>query len=157
MSDQIRELAEIDLDIELERKRPRLLALLFCDFSSLAKDDKANLLGIFDRIYVDKEKPITPTFVAFVRVAEVTNSFDITMIAPDNSRVFSIKLQVPPVDFTKSLPRQAQAAQLLQFEVQQEGVYWVDVSYEGKSLGGGGLTIEFRRTEEKEGGTDTYR
>ncbi len=37
-----------------------------------------------------------------------------------------------------------------------EGVYWFDVSFKGQSVGGAALVIEFRETEDKAGGTDTY-
>lgn len=42
------------------------------------------------------------------------------------------------------------------FHVSTEGVYWFAVLFKGQSLGGAALAIEFRETEDKEGGTDTY-
>jgi len=146
----------INVDVSTEKAKPRLLALLFCDFTNMTKDDKPNLLGVFDRIYVDPEKKLTPHFVVFIRVAEVTEPFEITVIAPDGGVGPQIKSSLEGAQFTEGLPRQVQTALLLQFEIKTEGVYWFDVSYKGETLGGAGLTIQFRETEGKHSGTDTY-
>ncbi len=68
------------------------------------------------------------------------------------------------VDFTNfdasilspNLPAHVQSTVSIQFPVTMEGVYWFNVFYKGKSLGGGDLVIEYRDTKEKTGGTDTY-
>lgn len=146
----------INIDVSQEKKKPRLLCLLFCDYTNLTKDDKPNLIGVFDRIFVDPEKRKTPQFVVFVRVAEVMNAFDITGFGPDEQPALQIKSVPRPQAYTDGLPRQVQTAIVLQFEVKDEGVFWFDISYEGVSLGGAGLTIQFRETEDKQGGTDTY-
>lgn len=156
MSDQIAQVPNPNIDVSVERGKARLLALLFCDFTNTTNDKKPNLLGVFDRIYVDPEQPITPPFVAFIRVAEVTDSFDITMIGPDDLPAFQIKSVPSGTAFTEGLPRQVQTAILLQFEIKREGVFWLDISYRGVSLGGAGLTIEYRKGEVKQSGTDTY-
>ncbi|HKZ79363.1 MAG TPA: hypothetical protein VJ124_13900 [Pyrinomonadaceae bacterium] len=60
-----KELVRVDLrhvNVPEERKRPRLLSILFCDFASFTIDKKVNLLGIFDRIYVHPEQKKTPVF-----------------------------------------------------------------------------------------------
>lgn len=145
-----------NVDVSKERPKPRLLALLFCDFSNLTKDDKPNLLGVFDRIFVDPEKKTTPPFAIFVRVAEVVDAFNITLFDPDNQPAFSV-LSVPQAQvYTEGLPRQTQTALAVQFKTEKAGPFWCDVSYKGESLGGAGLVIEYRKSEDKNSGTDTY-
>ena len=145
-----------NIDVAQERLKPRLLALLFCDFTNVTKDDKPNLLGVFDRIFVDPEKRTTPPFVIFVRVAEVAEAFNITLFDSDNQPAVSI-VSVPrsQVD-SEGMPRQTQTALAVQFKTEKAGTFWCDVSYKGVSLGGAGLVIEYRRSEDNNGGTDTF-
>jgi hypothetical protein len=146
-----------NIDVSQERGKPRLLALLFCDFTNLTKDDKPNLLGVFDRIFVDPEKRTTPPFAIFVRVAEVVEAFHVTFFDPDNQPAFSV-LSVPPSTqvYSEGLPRQLQTALAVQFKTEKAGPFWCDVSYKGQSLGGAGLVVEYRKVEDKNSGTDTY-
>jgi hypothetical protein len=145
-----------NIDASQERAKPRLLSLLFCDFSNITNDGKPNLFGVFDRIFIDPKNPTTPPFVVFVRVAEVVEGFDITIFDPNNEPAMGIKSVAREAKYTEGFPRQLQTALRLQFDTKKQGVFWVDVAYKGVSLGGAGLTIEFRETEAKDGGTDTY-
>jgi hypothetical protein len=145
----------VNVDLSTERKKPRLLSLLFCDFASITKDDKVNLLGIFDRIYIDPEQKTTPNFVIFIRVGELAEGFATTVFGPDDLPVLQL-FSVPQEPFTPNLPRQVQTLITLRLKVEKEGVYWFDISYRGASLGGAGLVIEYRKTEDKQSGTDTY-
>ena len=154
-SEQVVVSASVDIELSKERKKPRLLALLFCDFASIAKDDKINLLGTFDKIYVDPEKRTTPMFVVYVRVAEVSEAFAITVFGPDDLPTLQM-FSVPPSAFTEGLPRQVQTIIRFQFKLEKEGTYWFDISYQGSSLGGAGLPIEYRPGKEQESGTESY-
>ena|SRR5688572_8221958 len=146
----------VKLNVAEEKKKPRLLALLFCDFTSLTKDDKPNLLGVFDRIYIDRNNPHTPPFAVFVRVAEAIEPFQMTMFGPDDLPAFQIKSVPSQVEYTEGLPRQIQTAFVVKFEVKAEGVFWFDVSYQGNSLGGAGLHIQYREVEGGHSGTESY-
>ena len=145
----------VSVDPATERQKPRLLSLLFCDFASITKHDKVNLLGIFDRIYIDPEQKTTPNFVVFIRVGELVEGFATTVFGPDDLPVLQL-FSVPQKPFTPNLPRQVQTLITLRLTVEKEGVYWFDISHGGTSLGGAGLVVEFRKTEDKQSGTDTY-
>src|SRR5450432_3853051 len=152
MSEQPTIALGVNFELAAERRKPRLLALLFCDFTNMTKDDKPNLLGVFDRIYVDAEKRMTPPFAVFARVAEVIDGFDITVFGPDDLPAIQVK-SVPGAGFNEEgLPRQIQTALMFRFEVHKEGTFWFDISYKGVSLGGAGLPIQYRKTEDKDGG-----
>ena len=141
-----------------ERKRPRLLGLIFCDFASTTKDDKPNLLGVFDSIVVDRERRITPPFVVYIRVAELADTFVTTVFNPDEVPVVQFRSVIAPVDSTSpSLPRQAQTLLPIQIsDIRKEGVYWFDVSYQGNSIGGAGLPIHYKKEGDQTSGTQTY-
>ncbi|HYN24970.1 MAG TPA: hypothetical protein VES69_07980 [Pyrinomonadaceae bacterium] len=156
VSEQIKDQVTVNIDLPTERQRARLLSLLFCDFVNFTKDDKVNLLGIFDRIYVHPEKRMTPNFAMYIRVAEITSGFAITVFAPDDLPAVQFHSKVAEKVFTPNAPRQVQTVIGVQFQVNKEGVYWFDVTHEGSSIGGAGLVIEYRKSEEKESGTDTY-
>jgi hypothetical protein len=156
MSEQPVVAPSVDIEVSIEKQKPRLLALLFCDFTNTTNDDKPNLLGVFDRIFVDPEKRMTPPFVVFVRVAEVSEPFKITMIGPDSVPALQVTSQPIDTAHTEGLPRQVQSFLVLQFEAKMQGVFWFDISYKDKTLGGAGLTIQYRKMEGKQSGTDTY-
>jgi len=148
----------VDIDVAEERLRPRLLALVFCDFASFTKDDKVNLLGVFDRIFVDPEERQSPPFIMYVRVAEALEGLTHTIFGPTNQPILQAVLG-PPDEIKERVgnrPQQVQALIALHFRVEVEGVFWFDISHKGKSLGGAALTVEYRKTEDKQGGTDTY-
>lgn len=141
------------------RKRPRLLALLFCNHTNTTKDDKANLIGVFDRVFVHPEVKKTPQFVIFIRTAETTQEpMLLSVFNPDGTPAvaFEFASDVTEHKFTPDRPAQVQFIAGMRFDVGADGIYWFDVSYKGESIGGAGLVVEFRETEDKEGGTDTY-
>jgi hypothetical protein len=142
-----------------EHGKPRLLALVFCDYLSWTKDDKANLLGIFDRIYVHPDRKVTPTFALFIRSAETTEEgISIRVFAPDGGEIIALdwKGVDSSIPFTPNLPAHVQSSTQIQFVAHQEGVYWFAAFYKGEPLGGAGLVVEYRQTEDKQSGTDTY-
>lgn len=148
---------KVSTSIAQERKKPRLLSIVFCDFASFTKEDKTNLLGIFDRVFVHPEVKQTPRFVLFVRTAEtIEDQIQVTAIDPQGNVNLGFSYGGEKHEFTPNLPAQMQLVIDVQFIASIEGLYWFDVSYKGKSLGGAGLVVEYRQMEEKEGGTDTY-
>ena len=151
------------VDLSQERSKPRLLALLFCDHINQTVDGKANLIGVFDRIFVHPEKKRTPRFALFVRFAETLNGpVVLTVFGPKGEPVFGFQFDANAAQFEAlperraEYPRQVQALLGMQFEAGTEGVYWFDISYMSQSLGGAGLPVEFIKEGEKASGTDTF-
>jgi hypothetical protein len=148
-----------DISVDDERKRPRLLAILFCDFINTTGDEKPNLLGVFDNITVDRTVKTTPHFFVFIRVAEITDSFQTTVFNGDNQPVLQFRsfVRVKEGQFAPDLPRQMQTILRLQIsQIEKEGVYWFDVSHQGNSLGGAGLPINYKPEGSKGSGTGTF-
>ena len=146
------------VDVQKERAKPRLASILFCDYWNQTEDGKTNLMGIFDRIYVHSKGRLTPNFVLFIRsVNTIEESLKVRVFAPDGSPAVGIDFDAFDASvFTPNLPANVQSTLNLRFPVESEGVYWFNVFYKGESLGGAGLVIEYRQTEERKGGTDTY-
>ncbi len=146
---------EINIDVAQEVKKPRLQAVLFCDYSSDSIDNKANLLGIFDRIYVHPDKKATPEFELYVRTVETLGRLKVSIIDPSGNLVSVITYSEKGERTTPNLPLLVELQATVRFKASVEGVYWFDVSCEGESLGGAGLAVAFRTSEGKNE-TDTY-
>jgi len=146
-----------------EKSKPRLLALVFCDYMNRTEDGKINLIGIFDRIYVNPEKKKTPRFALFIRFAEALDGpVTLTVFEPMEQPVFGLQFDPNASQFEavperrSEYPRQVQSLIVMQFEAKIEGVYWFDISYKSQSLGGAGLPVEFIKEGENISGTDTF-
>jgi len=151
------------IDLSDERSRPRLLALLFCDYINQTVEGKVNLAGVFDRIYVHPEKKRTPRFALFVRFAEALDSpVTLTVFGPEGDPVFGFQFDPNRSQFEalperrSDYPKQIQAVLGMQFKAETEGVYWFDISFRSQSLGGAGLPVEFIKEGENVSGTDTF-
>lgn len=148
------------VDVHKERGEPRLVSILFCDDWTQTEDGKTNLTGIFDRIYVHSKGRLTPKFVLFIRSADTTDEgLRVRVFDPEGNPMMGIDFDdknLDPSMFTPNLPANVQSVIGIRFPVNTEGVYWFHVFYKGESLGGAGLVIEYRETEERKGGTDTY-
>ncbi|MCM3874446.1 MAG: hypothetical protein ND895_27460 [Pyrinomonadaceae bacterium] len=151
-----------EIDLPGGRARPRLLSLLFCDFSNRTDDRKINLLGIFDRIYVHPDIMRSPPFVLYGRAAETfEDNLWVRVFDPDNEPQVEMKLDPPPVetldaDRDPDDPKQLQFYLPVQMTFRKEGVYWFDISYRDFSLGGAGLVVRFRRLGADRNATDTF-
>ncbi len=144
------------IDVAVERQKPRLLSILFCDFASLTLEKKVNLLGVFDRIFVHPETKRTPVFTLFVRTAEtIDERLTVSLFQPNGKLSLGFHFGGENETYTPNLPAQIQLMVGLQFTAEMEGAYWFDVSYKHVSLGGAGLVVEYRK-DQKEHGTDTY-
>ena len=158
MSEQ-RSLAEtMPVDAHEERAKPRLVSVLFCDSHTQEEDGKTNLTGIFDRIYVHSKGRLTPSFVLFIRSVDIIEEgLRVRVFDPDGSPFMGIDFDdIDTSAFTPNLPVNVQSVVTVRFPVQSEGVYWFHVFYKGEPLGGAGLVIEYRETEGRKSGTDTY-
>lgn len=144
---------EVDIDVAQEREKPRLVSLLFYDFANRTGNGKFNLSGIFDRIIVDAEKKRTRSFGMFIKTAETHKGIIRILILDPNGHL------IAALDFglaeKESLSEEkyhvTQAAGGIEFDTPIEGLYWFDVSYNGKSLGGTALQVDFAISENKDG------
>ena len=148
------------LDVESEKQRPRLLAITFCDLANLTKEDKVNLIGVFDRIYLPPEQKKTPSFTLYIRTAETDeDELFVHCFNPEKKLQFAFKFGGPQLvnanERKEGRPKQLQLTLNIAFDVDLDGVYWFDVSYKGKSIGGAGLVCEHREGAES-GGTDAF-
>ena len=135
------------------KNEPSLVSLLFFNFINETKEGKVNLLGVFDRIYVDPETKVSLPFGVFVRVA---NAFGAPVrcdaFTPDNSFVGGLMLlaeegfKLP--DGRK--PIQIQIAGHMKLTTPVEGTYWFVVSYKEKVLGACPLLVEYKDLKELE-------
>lgn len=131
--------------------------MLFCDYANQTAGNKTNLAGIFDRVYVHPEAKVTPPFMIFIRTAETLKSpVRVTLLDPSSEVVSTLNYDATGHEATPDMPFYIQFLAQMQFPVTTAGVYWFDVSYGDESLGGTPLMVEFRETEDKESGTDSY-
>jgi hypothetical protein len=139
------------IDVDAERTRPRLVAILFCMYFSTDAQGRFNLLGCFDRIFADPLTKQTGQFSLVVRTAETREKgVVISFLDPSNKVVAAVVFDKPkpmPTDKTMHL----QYSGSVGFTATTEGPYWVDVSYQGKSIGGESLNLEFGKPPETEG------
>lgn len=136
----------VSINVDDERKKPRLLSILFCDYVNQTKEGKVNLLGSFDRIFVDKGAA-TPKFIIFLRTAETLDGeLKLTIISPKKkavaAMVFGGDAERKSLDY-----QQMQLIAPMRFQVMEHGLYWLDLSYKDQSLGGVGLLVEPRPAE----------
>jgi hypothetical protein len=147
--------SEWPFELDKEKATPRLVALLFFDYANETADRKLNLAGIFDRLFVDKETKKTVPIGVFVRTAEtVDSSVYVSIISPEKKAVggfaFSIPRKAAEVEGKKYALFQMLAR--IQFDAPVEGTYWFNVAFDGKSLGGCPLVVEFRNFKETKDG-----
>lgn len=137
------------IDAAQVRKKPHLEALLFCQYFSQDKEGKNNIMGTFDRLFVDPKTLETGVFFIFARTGE-TRQGDIivSIINPNNVVAANLTYSVPEHVASPDLPLQVQFCGQVGFKIKMEGSYWIDVSYEGESLGGAALTVKFRESED---------
>jgi hypothetical protein len=158
LSSEAEQKTKVDIDVDKAWRRPIFQSILFCDFANQTIDGKVNLIGVFDRLYVHPSRKITAPFFLFVRTAgTLTGPIQVRCIGPDRGLVFTIDYAATgEFELKNDLPAYVQFVGPVRFAVNEQGIYWFDVSFEGGLLGGVPLMIEFRETEDKESGTDTY-
>jgi hypothetical protein len=137
------------IDATRERKKARLVALVFCMYFSIDQQGRKNLLGCFDRIYADPVTKQTGQFILVVRTME-TRSGELvaSILDPNNQSIAAIIFEAPSIEVPPDMPMHLESYGPINFNASIEGAYWVDVSYQGRSLGGESLTVEFRKPEE---------
>ena len=143
--------------LEEQWRQSRLTALSFADFINQTNDGKYNLLGIFDRIYVDPNNPTPRPFGLFVRTSQTREGeLTVTGYAPDGEVVFKIIAGIDSAKMEESKLSHLQLGVVIQIEAKSEGVYWFEVKYNETVLGGAPLLVEHRSMEVKDdGGRDS--
>ncbi len=135
-------------DIEATKAVARLSALLFFDYANQTGDGKVNLLGVFDRIFVDTDEKKTLPFGVFVRTHETLDSpVKVSVISPENKAVGNFQYELARKDVVLPEGQKFVMMQVMlqvHFDAPLEGSYWVDVSFQGQSLGGAPLTVAYR-------------
>ena len=146
---------EVNIEVAQERAKPRLVSLLFYDFANRTGNGKLNLLGIFDRIIVDAEKKRTRSFGLFIKTAETHDGIiRILILDPNGQLIAGLDFGLAEKEYPKDEKYHvAQASGGIEFDTPVEGLYWFDASYNGKSLGGTGLQVDFNSSEKKMGTT----
>ena len=149
MTQETAEIPEANIEVAQEREKPRLISLLFYDFANRTANGKFNLSGIFDRIIVDAEKKRTRSFGMFIKTAETQEGVVRILILDPNGQVIAgLDFGLAEKEYRKDESYHvAQASGGIEFETPVEGLYWSDVSYNGKSLGGTALQIDFGKSE----------
>lgn len=144
---------EVNIDVAQVREKPRLVSLLFYDFANRTGNGKFNILGVFDHIIVDAEKKRTRSFGMFVKTAQAHEGvIRILILDPDGQLIAGLDFGVAEKEYPKDEKYHvAQASGVIEFDTPVEGLYWFDVSYNGKSLGGTGLQVDFKPSENKDG------
>ncbi|MGZ8846379.1 MAG: hypothetical protein ACXW3C_07930 [Pyrinomonadaceae bacterium] len=137
------------IDAVAERRTPRLVAILFCMYFSTDQEGRYNFLGCFDRVFADPTTKQTGQFVLVVRTSETREKgIVISVLDPANKVVAAVVFDEPkPMPTDK--PMHLQYAGPINFTATTDGPYWIDVSYQGKSIGGESLSVEFGKPGEE--------
>lgn len=141
----------VNVDVANEIDKPRVIALVFCDFFNQTKEVKLNLLGIFDRIYVEPTIKKSPRFGVFVRTAHTfVDAVEVVIYSPNKQAVAGFAFRVKEDAAIKD-QFQMQFIGFIEIDTPEEGLYWFNVAYQGKTIGGAGLKVEFREVTDGEG------
>lgn len=152
----------LEIDLAGGKARPRLLSLLFCDLANQTTDQKMNLIGVFDRVFVHPDVKTSPRFFIYGRTAQAfEDNLWVRVFDPDDEPQVEIRFDPPPKDIldkdrNADDPKQMQFYIPIQMTFTKQGTYWFDVSYQNFSLGGAGLVVRHRKLGESENATDTF-
>lgn len=148
------ELVRPNIDVEQERKKPRLEALLFCHYAAIDERGKATIAGCFDRLKVNPETKNSGSFYIAIRTGETRKGrINVSIISPANDLLGNLFYDAD-IDRPLDVPSHIQFMDAISFQAEREGVYWVDVSFNGESLGGTSLTVEYRSPGEQKADTE---
>lgn len=146
--------APVGIDLSSIKDKPQLVSLLFYNFVNETKENKLNLIDIFDRLYVDINTKISTPFGVFIRVVNALGSpVRCDVFSPENvftgGLSFSVRRDYTLEDGRKPIQMQVAGHMVLRTPIQ--GTYWFIVSYEGKVLGACPLLVEHKNLEELKG------
>jgi hypothetical protein len=113
-------------DLASKTREPRLVSFLFFDYANETTDRKVNLLGLFDRLYVDQETKRTVPVGIFVRTGNTFDSPVNVQIADPEGKVvggFSFEVSRAQAEKTTKIG-QMQIMARIQFNTPVVGTYW---------------------------------
>lgn len=135
-----------------EVKKPRLGAILFCEYATITEKGTYVFAGCFERFVFGKDEPkVTSNFFLYVRASQTREGdFQVAIIDPNDTTIMAFKYDLDSAGLIPNLPASIHFVQRIKFPVAVEGTYWVDVSFKGESLGGAPLLVEFQKEEASE-------
>lgn len=153
MSEDAVTVPDIKIDIAAESKKLRIVALLFCDYGIVAKDDKMSVVGVINQVNVNPDRQETGRFFVFVRLAgEVTDSIELLIFEPSGKAIARGVLRLDQLkQKTDKTLRSVQFLETLSLNPVVEGTYWFAIYHNGESIGGAELIIKYQDKEVKNG------
>jgi hypothetical protein len=136
-----------NIDAAVEREQPHLVAILFCMYVSSDKEGRNNYLGCFDRIFPDPATKQTGQFILAVRTYETREKGIVVSILDPANQIVAAVVFDDPQQMPTDRPMHLQYSGPINFVAATSGPYWIDVSYQGRSLGGESLLVEFQKPE----------
>jgi hypothetical protein len=138
-----------------EVKKPRLGAILFCEYAAITEKGTYLFAGCFERFAFTKDEPkVTSHFFLYVRASQTREGdFQVAIIDPNDTTILAFSYDLTSAGLLPDLPASVHFIQKVKFPVKTEGTYWVDVSFKGESLGGAPLLVDFQKEEASEDGS----
>ncbi len=138
----------MNIDVAQVLSKPRLEGVLFAEYANQTADKKTNLSGIFERLRVFRSTKQSGSFFIFVRTAETNRGpLQIALIDPSGKVIIGFGFDLSDQTAEGKYPAMIQFLDRVAFTVTTEGTYWLDVAYNGQSLGGAPLIIEWKPEE----------
>jgi hypothetical protein len=134
------------LDVENERKQPRLIALLLADYAAETKEGKIVLSGVFDTIHVPRDLPRLARFFLYVRMMETNDGpVEIVLYRPDGTPHGELVIEPDEVKVDEGRVNYVQAYTQLALEIPVTGIWWFEVRYQERILGRAPIETVYRR------------
>lgn len=155
MSEQQTFVPTVNVKGSEEVKKPRLGAILFCEYAALTENGTYLFAGCFERFAFTKDEPkVTSNFFLYVRATQTREGdFQVAIIDPNDTTLMAFSYDLDSAGLIPDLPASLHFLQKVKFPVKVEGTYWIDVSFKGESLGGAPLLVDFQKEEASEDGS----
>jgi hypothetical protein len=152
LSEQQPYVPKVNIVASEEAKKPQLGAILFCEYAVRTDKDTYVFANCFERFLFSKDEPkVTSNFFLYVKANQTREGdFQVAIIDPNDSILLAFSYELDSTGLIANLPASVHFLQRVKFAVTVEGVYWVDVSFKGESLGGAPLLVDFQKEEASE-------
>ena len=152
MSEQQTIAPKVNIVASEEVKKPRLGAILFCEYAARTDKDTYLLAGCFERFLFSKDDPkVTTPFYLYVRTTETKDGdFQVAIIDPNDKVILAFSYEVASKRVIPGIPASIHFLERIRIPVPVEGIYWVDVSFNGETLGGAPLIVDFSKEKVEE-------
>lgn len=152
MAEQQPYIPKVNIVASEEVKKPRLSAILFCEYAARTDRDTYLLAGCFERFLFNKdERKVTSHFFLYVSTSETKDGvFQVAVVSPDENIILAYSYELGSEGLIPGIPASVHFLERVQFPVPVEGIYWIDVSFNGESLGGAPLIVEFEKEKAEE-------